>query len=122
MQHGQDHLGRRSAVRHLVDRDAAPVIDDRDRVVDVDRDVDLVAESRQRLVYGVVDDLVDQVMQPRGSGRADVHGRPLADGLQAFQHLDLVCAVVGDAKVANDLDGVLLCLLTHTLIGIITYV
>jgi hypothetical protein len=29
----------------------------------VDRDVDLIAEARERLVDRVVDDLVDQVMQ-----------------------------------------------------------
>ena len=71
-----------------------PLSIDGDRAVDVDRDVDLIAEAGQRLVDRVVDDLVDQVMQAGGPGRADVHRRPLADGLEPFEDLDLVGAVV----------------------------
>jgi hypothetical protein len=43
VQHRQHDLGRRPAALVHVDRDAAAVVDDGDRVVDVDRDVDLVA-------------------------------------------------------------------------------
>ena len=89
VQHGEHDFGRRLAVRHVVDGDAAAVVDHRHRVVDVDRDVDLIAEARQRLVDGVVDDFVDQVVQPGRSGRADVHRRPLANGLEPFRTLIL---------------------------------
>ena len=58
------------------------------------RDVDLVAVAGQRLVDRVVDDLVDEMVQPRRAGRADVHGRTLADRLEALEDLDLVRAVV----------------------------
>ena len=77
-----------------IDRDAAAVVDDRDRPVDVNRDVDLIAEAGERLVDRVVDDLVDEVVQPGRPGRPDVHRRPLADGLEAFEDLDLVGGVV----------------------------
>ncbi len=77
-----------------VDGDAAAVVDDRDRAVDVERDVDLIAEAGERLVDRVVDDLVDEMVQPRRAGRADVHRRPLAHGLEALEDLDLVGAVV----------------------------
>ena len=78
----------------LIDRDAAAVVDDGDRVVDVDRDVDLIAVAGQRLVDRVVDDLVDEVVQAGRAGRADVHRRPLAHRLEPFEDLDLVGAVV----------------------------
>ena len=94
VQHGQDDFGRRTAVRHRIDRNAAPVVDDGDRVVDVDGDVDLIAEARERLVDRVVDDFVHQVMQPRLSGRPDVHGGALAHRFEALEDLDLVCAVI----------------------------
>jgi hypothetical protein len=64
VQNGQHDFRRRFAALVSIDRDAAPVVDDRDRVVDVDRDVDLIAEAGQRLVDGVVDDLVDEMVQP----------------------------------------------------------
>ena len=85
VQHGQHDFGRRLAAGVPVDRNAAAVVDDGDRVVDVDRDVDLVAEPGQRLVDRVVDDLVDEMMQTGRAGRPDVHGRPLADGLEALR-------------------------------------
>ena len=94
VQHRQHDFGRRPAALVLIDRNAAAVVDDGDRVVDVDRDVDLVAVAGQRLVDRVVDDLVDEVVQARRAGRADVHRRPLAHRLEAFEDLDLVGAVV----------------------------
>ena len=77
-----------------VDRNAATVVDDRHRAVDVNRDGDVLAETGQRLVDRVVDDFVDEVMQPGRTGRSDVHRRALADGFQAFEDFDLVCAIV----------------------------
>jgi hypothetical protein len=94
VQHRQHDLGCRLSALMPIDGDAAPVVDDRDRIVDVDRDVDLVAEAGQRLVDGVVDDFVDEMMQSRHTGRTDVHRRPLAHRLEAFENLDLVGAVV----------------------------
>ncbi len=57
---------------------AAPVIDDADRVVRVNRDRDLVTEAGQRLVDGIIHDLEHHVVQtgPIG-GITDVHARAL---------------------------------------------
>ena len=90
VQDRQHDLRRRLAAGVLIDRDAAAVVDDRHRPVDVNRDVDLIAEPGERFVDRVVDDLVDEVMQAGGPGRADVHRRPLADRLEPFEDLDLV--------------------------------
>jgi UDP-N-acetylenolpyruvoylglucosamine reductase len=50
----------------------------------------------QRLVDGVVDDLVDHVVQAGAViGVADIHARPLAHGLQALENLDGIGAVLG---------------------------
>ena len=51
-----------------VDRDAPSVVDDRDRVVGVQTHLDEVVVARERLVDGVVDDLVDQVMEAPRAG------------------------------------------------------
>ena len=91
---GQDDLdGRLALLLHRRDGDAAAVVDDRDRVVRVDRDVDLVAVAGQRLVDRVVDHLVDEVVQATHTGRADVHARSLADGLEPLQDGDVLSVV-----------------------------
>ena len=60
-----------------------------DAAVGLDDDVDAVAEAGHRLVDGVVDDLVDEVVQAALVGRADVHTGAAADGLQPFEDLDI---------------------------------
>ena len=56
---------------------------------------DLVAEAGERLVDRVVHDLVDEVVQARHAGRADVHARALADRLEALEDGDVLRVVVG---------------------------
>ena len=74
-----------------VDRDAPSVVDDRDRVVGVQPHLDEVVVARERLVDGVVDDLVDQVVETPRAGRADVHPGPEPDGLEPFENGDVLC-------------------------------
>jgi hypothetical protein len=78
----------------VIGRYATAVVDDRYRPVDVNGDVDLVAKPGEGLVNRVVDDFVDEMMQARRSRRADVHRRPLADGVEPFEYFYFVGAVV----------------------------
>ena len=48
---------------HVVNRNTAPVVDHRDRIVEMDRDFNLRGESSESFVNGIVDDFVHQVMQ-----------------------------------------------------------
>ncbi len=68
VQHGHHDFGRRLAAGVLVDRDAAAVVDDGDRPVDMNRDVDLIAVAGEGFVDRVVDDLVDEMVQAGGPG------------------------------------------------------
>ena len=123
VKHGQHHLSGGLAADVLVDGDSSTVVGNGDRAVDMNRDVDFVTESGQRLVDRVVDDLVDQVMQASGSGRADIHRRPLPDGFEALENLDLVGAVIA-AAVGRRRLGILngVGVFHQTRIGMITYV
>ena len=80
--------------RMLVDGDAAPVVDDRDGVVGVDRHLNLGAETGHGLVDGVINDLPHQVMQTAGARRANVHARALTNGLETFEDLNLAAIVI----------------------------
>ena len=90
VQDGENDLKRRpSGLRLNIDGNAAPVIHNGDGVALVDRHADLRAVAGKRLVDGVVHDLIDQVVQAAGAGRADIHARTLAHGFQTLENLNL---------------------------------
>ena len=90
-EHGLD--AREAGLLVLVDRDAAAVVLHGNTAVGVDDDVDAVAETGHSLVDGVVDDLVDEVVEAALVGGADVHAGPAADGLEPLEDLDLLGGV-----------------------------
>jgi len=68
-----------------VDGDAAAVVPDRDRAVDMDGHIDPLAVPGQMLVDRVVEDLRDAVVEGSFIGAADVHSGLFSDGLQALE-------------------------------------
>ncbi len=97
VQGGHDQLSSRATgLRVFVHRNPAAVIADLRGPVGEQAHFDSVAMAGERLVHGVVHDLVDQMMQP-GSivGVADIHARKLAHRLPVFQDFDLVSAIGG---------------------------
>ena len=56
----------------------------------MDGDVDARGVAAEGFVDGVVDDFIDQMMQSHLAGGADVHGRPQANGRQAFEDGDVL--------------------------------
>src|SRR5690606_15819166 len=75
-------------------RDAAAVVANRNAVVGVDLDVDVIGMAGQRLVDAVVHDLGDHVVQTRSVvGVADIHTGPFTDGFEALENLDGISAV-----------------------------
>ena len=95
MQLGHDDLGRRNTLALVnVDRNAAAVVAHGDGAVGVEHDLHRGGVAGERLVDGVVDDLVDHVMQAGAViGVADIHARPLAHGVEALQNPDQFRAV-----------------------------
>jgi hypothetical protein len=59
----------------------------------VESDHDLIGVAAHGLVDGVVDYLVEEVMQAPGIGGTDVHPGPSPDCLKSLQDLDLFGAV-----------------------------
>ena len=98
VQDGKDDLERgTSGLRLNVHGDAAAVIDDGDGVVGIDLHGDVRAVAREGFVDGVIDDLIDEVVQTARGGRADVHARALAHRFQSLEDLNFrgVVIVVG---------------------------
>ena len=94
MEPGEDELDTRNPLVGMdVDGHPAAVVADRQRIVPVRDDRELVRLSGDRLVDAVVDDFLRKVIRPGGIG---VHARTLAHGVEPRQHLDrggVVCCV-----------------------------
>ncbi len=56
----------------------------------MDDDVDVVAITSERLVDGVVNNLVDKVVQAAQAGRADIHAGTPPDGLESLEDGDVL--------------------------------
>ena len=100
MQLRHDDFGGRHAFALVhVGRNAAAVVAHGAGAVGIERDDDLLGVAGQRLVDGVVDDLIDHVMQAGAVvGVADIHARPLAHGIEALEHLDRFGAIIGGVQ------------------------
>jgi hypothetical protein len=80
---GEDHLDAGNLVSGVnIDRDAAAVVTDADRAVDVDVDLDARAEVGEMFVDGVVENFGDAVMEGALIGAADIHTGLFADGFE----------------------------------------
>jgi hypothetical protein len=92
---GHDDFRRGNAFLGMdAGRDAAAIILDRHGAVGIERDQDAVAMAGERLVDRIVRDLEHHVVEARTIvGVADIHARPFAHRIEAFQNLDGVRAV-----------------------------
>ena len=90
MQGGHDHFERGFVGEFgmRINRDAAPVIGNRQEAVGVEFVGDDIGVAGHRFVHRIVDDFGKQVMQRLFVGAADIHARTTPDRLQPFQHLD----------------------------------
>ena len=96
-----DHLEGVDSALVPADGDTAAVILDGDHAVGRDLDRDSGRVAGHRLVDRVVDDLPDQVMEPAGIGRADIHAWPLSNSREALEDLDAFGVVIRTAPGAG---------------------
>ena len=103
VEHGEHDLGRRLVlvVGVVVDRDAAAVVVHPAPAVGEQGHVDPGGVAGHGLVDRVVDHLVDQMVQTGQTGRSDVHPGALADGLEALEHGDVLCAVCHSRRTSR---------------------
>ena len=105
VQHGQRHLDAgHLCLRVDVDRNATAVVHNPHATIGQQCHDDGVAEASQRLVHRVVHNLLHEVVQAALAGRADIHARPLADGLKPFESGEGtggVCRRLGDATLGR---------------------
>ncbi len=95
VQHRQAHLDRGAADLGMnADREAAAVVLYGYAAVGAQPHVYIFAIARQRLVHGVVHDLIHQMVQAALVGGADVHAGTTPDGLKTLQNLNVALVVM----------------------------
>ena len=87
--------------RVRIDWDATTVVADSHVPITVDGDVDAVAEASHGLIYAIVDDFVDEVMETTLVGASNVHAGAASHRLQPFQHLNVARSIL--AKLSGHL-------------------
>ena len=100
MELGHDDLGGRHPFALMdVGRDATAVVAHGAGAVRIEGDDHLRGIAGQRLVDGVVDDLVHHVVEAGAVvGVADIHARPLAHRVEALEDLDRIGVVIGGKR------------------------
>ena len=90
MQDGHDDLqGGAFLLRMHVGGDTAPVVEDAYRVAFQNFNFNIVAESGEGLIDGVVNHLVHQMVQAAVADITNVHSRTFTHGFKAFQNLNI---------------------------------
>jgi len=72
-----------------VNREAPAIVFDGDGTVFIENAVYFSAVTGEDLINAVVGYLNKEMVESPSAGGADIHRRPLADGIQAFEHLDI---------------------------------
>ena len=90
-------------------RNATPIILNRHTAIGVNGDGNRLGEISHRLIDGIVDNLVNEMMQSARSGVADVHARPFSHMLEVGQVLQIRIGVVricgGNGKSGSFVGG-----------------
>ncbi|KAF5029673.1 hypothetical protein DSECCO2_646110 [anaerobic digester metagenome] len=89
-----DGNGRNSHFWLNTNRNAASVIGDTNHIVRQNIHLDIGTKARERLVNGIVDNLVYQMVQPARAGRTDIHTGTLSHRFKPFKHLYLVFVIM----------------------------
>ena len=94
VQDRQHDLDRRAVLLlHHRDRNPGAIVGHGHAVVWMDRDHDAVAAAGKRLVDGVVDDLIHEMVESALAGGADVHARTPAYRVEPLEHGDVLSVV-----------------------------
>lgn len=75
-------------------RDAASVIPHCDALVFVNGNNNPAAFTRQGFIYGIINDLINEVMKRFDIGTANIHARAAAHCFEPFKDLNIACVIV----------------------------
>ena len=75
-------------------RDTSTIVDNNDMTIFFNDHLYLIAMTRERLVNGIIDYFVDEMMKACLSSTSNVHSGPHSDSFEALKDPDVLCTVV----------------------------
>jgi hypothetical protein len=94
VENSEDNLNRRLTLCGVnIDGNSSTIVNDTNSAVLQNGYLDVVAIPCEGFINGVIDDLIDQVVQSAGTGRTDIHSGTFAYGFETFENLNLACTV-----------------------------
>ena len=104
MQDGVNNFYAGDALLGLnINRNTTAVIGNGNGIIGINGNGNFVAVAGQSLIYCIVYDLINQMVQAAGRGAADIHTGTTAYSFQTFQDLDLAGGILaGNGNVVLD--------------------
>jgi hypothetical protein len=93
MEHGHDDFKRGFAIFVRTNGNATTIIFDGNRLIGIDRNLNMFTMSGQSFVYGVIHDFIHKVMIASLSSIANVHAWSFANGFEPLEDLNLIRSV-----------------------------
>src|SRR5579864_5338110 len=96
MQDGHDHFkrGESGALMMFLYGDAASVVFYSDRTIRVDRNLHCVGIAGHHFVDAIIDNFINQVMQPALISRANIHAWAHTYRLKTFENLNVLLSII----------------------------
>ena len=74
-------------------RNTTSIINNSDRIILLDRYIDLCTISSQCFVYGIIHNLIYEMMKTTDRSTAYIHTGSFSNCFQSLQNLDLICSI-----------------------------
>ncbi len=95
MKYGHDDLKSRAMLLRMhSSRDSTTIVGNSYRIVRENCHTDFCTETSHRLIYTIVNNLIDKMMESPLTDVTDVHGRPLSHSLKSFKYLNTACGIL----------------------------
>ena len=87
------NAGSRYSLRMHANRNSTSVVLYRTGTICLKGDPDFIAGTRQMLIYRIIDNLIDQMIESFGRGTSDIHSRTFPDCFKSFQYRYTACII-----------------------------
>ena len=95
MKYSKDNFYSRNACLMInSNRNPPPIVSYCNGIIFIDFHINTVTESCQCFIYGIINNLIDKMMQSSCRCASDIHTGPFSYSLKSFQYLNFICTIL----------------------------